>query len=120
MSIKLHMNVGALFRAADLVSGHPVLVKISTSSSNLEPLHRERYALDQLRGIEGVPETIWSGMDFDRYFLVFEDLGPTLQDLIDSTGRPLSLNTVVSLAEQMVRESSPIVQRELIHGTTIY
>lgn len=102
------MNIGALFWAADLVNGHRVLVKISDSSSSYGSLQREHNVLDQLRGIEGIPDVTWSGMEFEHYYLVFEDLGPTLQDLLDSTGQPLPVNVVSLLAEQVVRKSPAI------------
>jgi hypothetical protein len=91
-----------MFRVANLVdTGHTVLVKIG-QSKHCGLLEGELAILDQLHGLPGIPGVIWSGTEFEQDVMIFEDLGPTLDNVFKSTGRRLSMNTIVFLAEHLV------------------
>ncbi|KIJ15696.1 hypothetical protein PAXINDRAFT_11296 [Paxillus involutus ATCC 200175] len=88
---RLKENLGtctkcSMFQAANLVDlNHTVLVKIGQSKHH-SLLEREQAILDQLRGLPGIPGIIWSGTEFEQDVMIFEDLGPTLDDVFKSTG----------------------------------
>ncbi|KIJ13574.1 hypothetical protein PAXINDRAFT_13538 [Paxillus involutus ATCC 200175] len=88
---RLKENLGtctkcSMFRAANLVDiGHTVLIEIG-QSKHRGLLEREQAILDQLRGLPGIPGVIWSGTEFEQDVMIFEDLGPTLDDVFKSTG----------------------------------
>ncbi|KIJ05407.1 hypothetical protein PAXINDRAFT_21328 [Paxillus involutus ATCC 200175] len=118
---RLKENLGtctkcSMFRAANLVDiGHTVLVKIG-QSKHRGLLERERAILDQLRGLPGIPGVIWSGTEFEQDVMIFEDLGPTLDDVFKSTGRRLSMNTIVFLAEHLIKFLQHIHSRSYIYS----
>ncbi|KAF8834222.1 kinase-like protein [Paxillus ammoniavirescens] len=103
---RLKENLGtctkcSMFQAANLVdTGHTILVKIG-QSKHRSLLECELAILDQLHGLPGIPGIIWSGMEFEQDGMIFEDLGSTLDNVFKSTGRRLSMNTIVFLAEHL-------------------
>lgn len=101
--------IGSVFQAVDLIkSDHTVLVKSRPRSSYYHdpcPLKHECAVLGDLRGLQGVPDIIWSGpsgTEYEHNVVVFEDLGPTLHDVFKSSGGSLPARTVATLAEQLV------------------
>lgn len=101
------MNAGSLFRAVDLVeSGHTVFVKMSTLENPCRSLAQEEAILNELHGIQGVPDITWSGTESEQPIIMFEDLGSTLEDVFNAMGRRLCERTVSLLAEQLVRKPS--------------
>lgn len=96
----------AVCRAVDLVSedDHGVLVKTSPFSKIQNLLQHEYTILTQLCGLPCIPDIIWSGVESELRVLVFEDIGPTLEDLFNSNGRKLPMNTISIIAKQLVSE----------------
>lgn len=93
----------SVFRAVDLIDkDHTVLVKTRIHTNHHNSLENEYRVLQSLRGLQGIPDVLWSGMEYEHHVLVFEDLGPTLDDVLKSNGRTLPTNTIAVLAEQLV------------------
>ncbi|KIK23196.1 hypothetical protein PISMIDRAFT_101026 [Pisolithus microcarpus 441] len=92
-----------MFRAADFIlPSHTVLVKTAGSSTQHSPLPHECTVLDQLHGIPGIPQVVWTGIESELDVIIFEDPGKMLEDIFKSAGRRLSLDTVALLAEQLI------------------
>ncbi|KAI6128941.1 kinase-like domain-containing protein [Pisolithus croceorrhizus] len=92
-----------MFRAADLIlPSHTILVKTASSSTQCSPLPHECAVLDQLHGIPGIPQVVWTSIESKLDVIIFEDPGKMLEDIFKSAGRRLSLDTVVLLAEQLI------------------
>ncbi|KIK75018.1 hypothetical protein PAXRUDRAFT_37005 [Paxillus rubicundulus Ve08.2h10] len=66
--------------SANLVdTGHTVLIKIG-QSKHCGLLEHELAILDQLCGLPGITGLIWLGTEFEQDVMIFEDLGPTLDN----------------------------------------
>ena len=65
-------------------------------------LHNEYDILYQLRGITGIPHTILfeSGSSYDT--IIFECLGPSLEEAFKSCHRFFSLDTISMIGGQLV------------------
>jgi len=56
----------------------------------------------QLQGGPGIPKFYWFGEEGDRYAMVMELLGSSIEDLRISCGEHFSLSTTLYLADAMV------------------
>lgn len=63
----------------------------------------------------GFPEFIWYGKEGDFHIMVFELLGPSLEDLFAYCGRKLSLKSVLLLADQLLQRIEAMHKRGYIH-----
>ena len=88
------------------------------------PLQHKCAVLDQLHGIQGISNILWLENESEQDIIVFEDLGPTLEDVFKSTRQKLPVNTVALLAEQLVSKliawRSYILKKSPDHVPSIY
>lgn len=61
----------------------------------------------------GIPKVLWFGDEQDYKVLVFELLGPSLQDLLDYCGGKFSLKTILLIADQAIARIARIHRRYL-------
>lgn len=52
--------------------------------------------------VEGIPSVYYSGIEGDFNVMVMDLLGPTLEDLLEFTGRKYSLKSTLMIGSQMV------------------
>ncbi|SCE29262.1 Protein kinase domain-containing protein [Streptomyces sp. di188] len=98
-------NGGGVYQATDTRTGDTVLLKEARPMAGLdsegrdavERLRRERWAMDTLAGIDGVPAVIDVRVGHEHHFLAREFV----------TGRPLS---------EVVAERNPVLRDRLAHG----
>lgn len=69
----------------------------------------------QLRGGCGVPEIYWVGLECQYNVMVFELLGPNLEDLFNYCQRKFSLKTVLLIADQLLHRLQILHAKSIIH-----
>lgn len=73
------------------------------------PLQHEQAVLDQLRGIQGIPDIVWPGTESGVDVLVFENSGPTLEVILKSSGRRMSVSADTSSNRDMLQRKQNTV-----------
>ena len=68
-----------------------------------------------LSGGACVPRVLWYGTDCEYDAMVFDLLGPSLEDLFNYCGRKFSLKTVLMLADQLISRLEFIHAKDIIH-----
>lgn len=68
-----------------------------------------------LGGGVGIPRIYWTGIEGDFHAMVFELLGPSLEDLFNFCGRRFTLKTVLLLVDQLICRVAYLHSREIIH-----
>jgi hypothetical protein len=72
-------------------------------------LKYEFHVYKTLAGSIGIPPVRWFGTECGYDVMVFDLLGPSLEDLFNRCKRKFSLKTVLLLADQLVRILSLVV-----------
>lgn len=78
-------------------------------------LEDESKIYQTLAGKPGIPRVRWYGEECDYRVMVFELLGPSLEDLFCFCGRKFSLKTVLMLADQLICRLKNMHSKGLIH-----
>lgn len=94
---------GEIYSAYDIFTGEEVAVKFETSSPPFSQLRNEHKSYKVLGNRNGLPHVRWFGKVFDHNAMVLTLLGPSLERLWIDLGCQFKLETVVDIAEQMVR-----------------
>lgn len=63
----------------------------------------------------GIPKVHWFGQHKERYCMVMDKLGCSLEELFQKCGRTFSLKTVLMLADQMIQRVEYIHSRLYLH-----
>lgn len=79
------------------------------------PLRDEVYFYKTLAGGAGIPRVHWHGQEGDYNIMVFDLLGPSLEDLFDFCGRIFSLKTVLMIANQLIYRLNYLHSKQIIH-----
>lgn len=69
--------------ATDLNSGEEVAVKLEYQRIDPSLLRDEYEVYESLAGGKGIPSVYWFGMESEYRVMVFELLGPSLEDLFN-------------------------------------
>jgi len=83
------------------------------SHMDMGPSEAEVYK--SLAGGAGIPTVYWFGWECEYRALVFELLGPSLEDLFNYCGRQFSLKTVLMIADQLICRLQYIHSKDVIH-----
>lgn len=83
------------------------------SQDDPRALEEEVEAYRTLAGEAGIPRVYWFGKEGDYNALVFELLGPSLEDLFNYCGRRFSLKTILLIADQAITRIERIHRRFL-------
>ena len=84
------------------VTGQSVAMKLEHNDF-IQPVLRVEAEMLHLTGGIGIPQLYWHGEADHYYAMVFELLGPSLEDIFNFCGRRFSLKTVLMLASQILR-----------------
>ena len=101
--------------AADLKTGEEVAAKLEHYSIEPSFLRDEFEVYESLAGGTGIPKVYWFGQESEYQVMVFEILGPNLEDLFHYCGRVFSLKTVLMLADQIITRLQFIHSKNVIH-----
>lgn len=92
-----------------------VAIKLEHESVDPSLLRQEAEVYKSLAGGAGIPSVYWFGGECEYYALVFELLGPSLEDLFNYCDRRFSLKTVLMIADQLIRRLQYIHSKDVIH-----
>ena len=73
----------------------------------------ERY--ESFRGQSGFPEMYWYGQQDDYNVMIFELLGPSLEDLFAFCGRQFSIKTCLMIIDQLLLRLEVLHSKGLLH-----
>jgi serine/threonine protein kinase len=102
-------------KGRDLQSGQDVAMKLEEIKFGSSFLRDEIEIYDELAGGPGVPRVYWHGEECEFKIMVFELLGPNLEDLFRYCGRMFSLKTVLMLADQLIHRFQLIHSKGYVH-----
>ena len=95
---------GNIYLACDIINGHDVAVKLESISSKDQTLVHEFYVLKILGGGMGLLNIQWFGSEGGYNAIVFDCLGPSLEDLFIGSNYKICRRTVSNLAKQLVSQ----------------
>lgn len=78
-------------------------------------LGREADHYNDLAGGLGIPRVRWYGQECDFYVMIYDLLGPSLEDLFNFCDQKFSLKTVLLLADQLIFRIEFIHSRSKVH-----
>jgi serine/threonine protein kinase len=110
LEMKTHFPVGR-----DAVSGDEVAIKLEDYRVAPSLLREEADIYRSLAGKPGFPKVYWFGQQHDFMALVFELLGPNLEDLFRYCGNQFSLKTTLMLADQLLRRIQILHSNNYLH-----
>lgn len=108
-------SFGDVYIATDVDSGDEVAIKLEHISVDPSLLEREADVYRSLSGGAGIPRIHAYKTECEYNAMVFDLLGPSLEDLFNYCGRELSLKTVLMLADQLLHRLEYIHSRDVIH-----
>lgn len=99
----------------DTKTNREVAIKLEHFRIDPSVLQNEVDAYEKLSGRPGIPRVYWDGEECDFRVMVFELLGPNLEELFNYCGCQFSLKTVLMLADQLLRRFKYIHSKGFIH-----
>lgn len=108
-------SFGSVYSAVDVTSGLEVAAKVEQVSTRIQLSAFEARIMRQLRGGEGIPQIFWQGSELDYNILIMQQLGPTLEDLLQSCNHVFSLKTSIMLALQLLTRIEFIHSHSYLH-----
>ena len=102
-------------QATDLHTGNEVAIKLERRRNEPSILRGEASTYEDLAGGVGIPRVHLAKYEYEYYCMVFDLLGPSLEDLFQFCGRQFSLKTVLMLADQLLTRLEFIHSRHYIH-----
>lgn len=94
-------------------TGDEVAIKLVEYRKDPRHLQDEAETYKALAGEVGIPQVYWFGEEGDYSVLIFEILGPSLEDLFNYCDRRFSLKTILLLADQAISRLKRIHRRFL-------
>lgn len=95
-------------------TGEEVAIKLEHSSIEPSVLACEADIYKSLTGV-GIPRVHWYGYECEYNAMVFDLLGPSLEDLFNFCQRKFSLKTVLMLSDQLISRLEYIHSKQVIH-----
>lgn len=86
----------------DVVSGGEVAIKLEHCSTDYPRLELEVQIYESLSGQAGIPQVFWHGSNCEYEAMVFELLGPNLEDVFRFCDNKFSLKTTLMLMDQLL------------------
>ncbi len=102
-------------QGTNIDSGEDVAIKVEHVSIDPSLLKGEVDAYQSLSGGAGIPRVHAYETECEYNAMVFDLLGPSLEDLFNFCGRKFSLKTVLMLAEQLIGRLEYIHSKSFIH-----
>jgi casein kinase I family protein HRR25 len=112
--ISLYRQRSLTIEGIDLETHDEVAIKLEHRDSELM-LDHEAGVYKALFGGIGIPRVHWHGGECDFYVMIYDLLGPSLEDLFNFCDRKFSLKTVLLLADQLIPRIEYIHHKSFIH-----
>jgi casein kinase 1 delta/casein kinase I family protein HRR25 len=104
-----------IFIGTNVKSGEEVAIKLEHVREAQGELSHEADVYQALSGRTGVPEVKWFGQVYDFSVMVFDLLGPSLDDLFCYCDKKFSLKTVLLLVDQLIHRIHQIHSKSFLH-----
>ncbi|KAK3169943.1 casein kinase I [Lepraria neglecta] len=101
--------------ATNIETDEDVAIKLERVQIDPSLLEREADVYRSLSGGAGIPRVRLYETESEYNVMVFDLLGPSLEDLFNFCGRKFSLKTVLMLADQLIRRLEYIHSKRVIH-----
>ncbi|KAL8773208.1 MAG: hypothetical protein Q9209_001884 [Squamulea sp. 1 TL-2023] len=108
-------SFGAVYIATCIKTGEEVAIKLEYVSIYPSLLEGEFDTYRSLAGGPGIPNVRGMEEECDFRAMIFDLLGPSLEDLFNFCRRKFSLKTVLMLADQLLDRLSHIHLKDVIH-----
>ena len=107
---------GEIYKGEEISTHKKIAVKCETvQEKKSSTLKKEIEILRYLRGIQGIPKLYLYIFSKSYNFMLFELLGPNIDELFHFCGKKFSLTTVLSLGLQMLNRIETIHSLHIIH-----
>ncbi|KAK5189052.1 hypothetical protein LTR96_010935 [Exophiala xenobiotica] len=108
-------SFGNVYLGRDAETGNEVAMKLEHHSVAPSLLEEEARIYQSLARKAGFPRVYWHGQQDDFMVLVFELLGPNLEDLFRYCGDQFSLKTTLMLADQLLHRFESLHSHNYLH-----
>ena len=98
----LQSFTGDIYLASDILEGHSVAVKLELTTNRHQTLEHKFHVLKTLGGGVGFPTVHWFGSEEGYNAIIFDCLGPSLEELFVCSNHKFSGGTISNLALQLV------------------
>ncbi|KAH9883632.1 casein kinase I isoform delta [Xylariomycetidae sp. FL2044] len=105
---------GLVYSGTDMHTGNEIAIKLMEYCNDPGVLEGEAEIYKALASEVGIPEVYWFGEEGSYHALVFQLLGPSLEDLFNYCGRRFSLKTILLIADQAISRIERL-HRRFIH-----
>ncbi len=102
-------------KGTDLDTGEEIAIKLQHIGDIMPRLGYEAYNYNDLAGGLGIPRVRWYGQECDFHVMIYDLLGPSLEDLFNFCDQKFSLKTVLLLADQLIFRIEYIHSRSKVH-----
>jgi serine/threonine protein kinase len=99
----------------DVPTGDVVAIKLEHRSIAPSLLRQEIEIYEELIGQPGIPRVFWHGYHCDFQAMVFELLGPNLEDLFRYCDNKFSLKTTLMLMDQLLHRVESLHAAGYLH-----
>ncbi|KAL8659735.1 MAG: hypothetical protein Q9226_000291 [Calogaya cf. arnoldii] len=108
-------SFGAVYIGTCIQTGEEVAIKLEHVSIDPSFLEDEIRTYELLAGGPGIPKVHALEFECEYRAMIFDLLGPSLEDLFNFCSRKFSLKTVLMLADQLIDRLSYIHSKNVIH-----
>jgi len=106
---------GDLYKGINSKTSEEIAIKVESTHNRHPVLSLETNFLRYLQGGRGIPK-VYQYISTAKYnFMLFELLGPSLENLFELCGRKFSLKTILLLGIQMLSRIEYLHNRHIIH-----
>ncbi|EHY52744.1 Casein kinase I isoform delta [Exophiala dermatitidis] len=108
-------SFGKVYMGRDVPTGDVVAIKLEHCSIAPSLLRQEIEIYEELAGRPGIPRVFWHGYHGDFQAVVFELLGPNLEDLFRWCDNKFSLKTTLMLMDQLLHRVESLHAAGYLH-----